>query len=102
MLDMKMLKKLMDEKEIRNIKELSIKSSIPYTTLIHIFSGNDLLASTLIELAKFFEVTLDELVNKDYELVTYTAGSIIKHKSTNIYDITAKKMAVSFANYVFK
>lgn len=102
MLDKEKLKKLMNEKEIKNIKELSSKSHIPYTTLIHIFNGNDLLVGTLIELAKFFEVTCDELICKDYELVTYNHDKVIKHKTTNIYDVTTRKAFISFANYVFK
>ena len=102
MLNIIVIDKLMKEKKIKSIKELSNKSHIPYTTLIHIFSGNDLLVGTLIELAKFFEVTCDELVNKDYEIVTYNNNNIIKHKSTNIYEVTTKKIFHSFANYIYK
>ena len=58
------IKDLMQRKKIKNLKQLSIDCEIPYTTLRSImFEGvSDIRVSTLIKLAKFFEVSTDYIL----------------------------------------
>lgn len=72
MLNIVVFYELMREKEIRSIKDLSRKTKIPYTTLYYMLTGHDMYVGTLVELSKFFNVTVDYMINKSYRIVAYT------------------------------
>ena len=98
MIDTNYLESLLKEKNIKNKKELSLKTGIPYTTIIHLFKGGDTKVSTLIELAKYFEVPIDYLVFKNYQLITINnKGTCKKHRTTNIYEVLFENYCDDFA-----
>ena len=59
------LEKLMQENKIKNILSLSNNADIPYTTLKSIFNREvtDIRLSTAVKLSKFFNVSLDYLLD---------------------------------------
>lgn len=61
---------LMKRYEIKNIAQLSRETQIPYTTLKSIFNGdvNDIRLSTSRKLCKFFNITLDDLLDDNLDL----------------------------------
>lgn len=92
MLDVKKIFELMQYKDIKNIRTLSLKAKIPYTTLSYMFSGHDMHVSTLIELSKFFNVPMDYLINKSYGIVSYTDKEQIYVPTSSIIEATVKVM----------
>ena len=72
MLNVPKLKELMKEVGIKSIKDLSREVKIPYTTIYYMINGHDMQLSTMVELAKYFGVPVDYLINKSYKFVTYT------------------------------
>lgn len=66
MLNTKLIYELMDYKGIKSVKELSRKCKVPYTTLNYMFLGHDMYVSSIIEVAHFFNVPIDYLINKSY------------------------------------
>lgn len=60
---------LMEEKDIKNIRELSQLSGIPYMTIRNFWvkGADNVKLSTLLKLKRFFGVTLDYLVDDDEE-----------------------------------
>lgn len=77
MLNYKKLYELMQEKEVKNVYELSKQTKIPYSTLSYMMSGHDMYVGTLIELSRFFNVPIDHLINRSYGIATYSEKGII-------------------------
>lgn len=94
MLDVERLKELMDEKGIQNVRELSDVTGIPCTTIYYMMNGHDAYVSTLLQLAKFFNVPIDYLVRKYFGIVTVTKKGIIYTPTTNIFEATLSTMDV--------
>ncbi len=88
MLDVKKIFELMKIREVKNVYELSKVTKIPYTTLSYMIKGHDMHVSSLIELAHFFNVPLDDLVQKYYGIITVSDNKIVKWSTTNIYEAT--------------
>ena len=88
MLDVKKIFELMKVREVKNVYELSKVTKIPYTTLSYMIKGHDMHVSSLIELAHFFNVPLDDLVQKYYGIITVSDNKIVKWPTTNIYEAT--------------
>lgn len=66
MLNLKVFYELMEYKGIKNVKELSRKCKVPYTTINYMILGHDMYVSSIIEIARFFNVPIDYLINKSY------------------------------------
>ncbi len=92
MLNKNKLKKLMKDKYIRSIRELSNKTRIPYSTLNRMMQGYDMHVSSVIELSKFFEVPMDALISKSYGIMSYTQDKEIYFDTTNIIEVTLEIM----------
>lgn len=69
------IKILMKKNNMETTAQLSKATSIPYTTLKSIFDGdvNDIRLSTSRKLCEFFNITLDELLDDNVELIDYKA-----------------------------
>lgn len=68
---------------IKNNKKLAEKVNIPYTTLLTICKGetDDIKLSTAQKLCEFFDLTLDELLDDNYNLPEYILeNNVIKRK----------------------
>lgn len=87
MLDVIKLLDLMKEKEIHTLKELSDCTMIPYTTLSYMKTGHDMFVSTLVELAKFFNVPVDYLIKKSYGIVTLNDRGMTFYDSTSYLEV---------------
>lgn len=72
MLNLEKFYELMKDKDISNLFQLSKETGIPYTTLSYMLSGHDMCVGTLIEISRFFNVSLDYMVNKSYSIAVYT------------------------------
>lgn len=83
---------LMDVKSIKNIYELSKLTRIPYTTISYMVKGHDMHVSSLIEIAKFFKVPLDDLIGKYYKIMVVSEKETILCDTTNIYEATMSSM----------
>lgn len=59
---------LLNEKGI-NTREFSVRSGIPYSTIRNIFDrgSEDVRASTLVKMARFFSISVDELLENEEE-----------------------------------
>ena len=91
MLNSEYLDYLMKENGIKNLRVLSRKCNVAYTTLRHAYTGHDMFVGTLIEIAKFFEVPIDNLINKNYGIVSINnKGEERFIKTTNIYEAMNK------------
>lgn len=100
MIDTDYLETLLKEKNIKNKKELASKTGIPYTTIMHIFKGGDSKISTIIEIAKYFEVPIDNLILKNYQFITINDDKLKKHNTTNIYEVVLNNICDDFAKMV--
>lgn len=92
MLNIKAIWELMNVKEIKSLYELSVKTKIPYTTLNYMFRGHDMHVSSLIELAHFFNVPVDDLINKYYGFTVFTDDQMIECATSNVYEATVSTM----------
>ena len=89
MLDINILENLLKETYIKSKRNLSIKSNLPYTTLLHMTYENDMLVGSLVEIAKVLSVPMDKLIKKNYSIVTYNLDGTSKmHNTTNIIEAT--------------
>lgn len=86
MINEKRLKELMNELGYKNKKELSYDLKIPYSTLCYMTSGHDSSISSIYELASFFDVTIDYLIDKPKKLITISEEGIFKRSSNDIFD----------------
>lgn len=66
MLNICKLYELMNELDIKSLKQLSSKTKIPYSTIMYMMEGHDMHVSTIVELAKYFKVPVDYLINTSY------------------------------------
>ena len=92
MLNCQKLYELMNEIGVKSIVDLAKRSRIPYTTLNYMKTGHDMQVSTLVELAKFFEVPVDCLINSSYEIVTYNNNKAIYTGTNNFYETIVTSM----------
>lgn len=92
MLNCQKLYELMCEKGVKSIKELSSLSRIPYTTLVYMKTGHDMQVSTLVQLAKFFQVPIDYLVNSTYNICTLNRERIKSIDTTNMAEAVVLSM----------
>lgn len=92
MLDMKKIYELMEIKDVNNIYALAKVTKIPYTTLSYMVKGHDMHVSSLIELAHFFNVPIDELISKHYGITVVSEDKEITCNTTNIYEATLSSM----------
>lgn len=84
MLNTKRIHEMMKEKNIRTRKELAKMTKIPYSTMTYMFQGNDMNLSHAIELAKFFQVPIDYIVNPGYAVASVTDKGILYHDTTSL------------------
>lgn len=82
----------MKAKGVRNLSELSRKTKIPYTTIGYMLSGHDMHVSSLIELAHFFNVPIDNLINKSYGFTVFSETEEIECPTTNVYEAVVSSM----------
>ena len=92
MLDMNKLNELMVIKNIRNVYALSKAIKIPYTTLSYMVKGHDMHVSSLVEIAHFFNVPVDDLIAKSYGIAVISEGEEKLCSTTNIYEATVSSM----------
>lgn len=76
---------LMREKDIKSLYELSIQTKIPYSTLNYMLSGHDMYVGTLMVIARFFEVNLEELLDIPYGIVSLNNKGESKYHDTRNY-----------------
>ena len=62
-MNIEILEKLMEKKQIRSYYQLAKLVDIPYTSLLDLIHGRGLRATNIKLLADFFEVTIDCLMN---------------------------------------
>lgn len=86
MLNLEIFRELMAEKSIKGIMELSRQAKIPYTTLLYMLNGHDMHVSTLVELAKFFGVPVDYLINKSYGILVCTENDCRFFETTSFLE----------------
>ncbi len=79
------LAELMKEKGIKSMYELSIQTEIPYSTLNYMISGHDMYVGTLLIVAKFFDVSLEELLDIPYGIVNYKENGENEYHDTRSY-----------------
>lgn len=92
LLNIAVLKELMKYKGIKNMRQLSEITRIPYTTLNYMLSGHDMYVSTIVELSKYFGVPLDYLINKTYGVAMYKENEYKFIPNSNIIEVTALYM----------
>lgn len=92
MLNKNKLKELMKDSYVKNIRELSNKTRVPYSTLNRMMQGYDMHVSSIIELSKFFEVPMDAMISKSYGIMSYTQDREIYFECTNIMEVTLEIM----------
>ena len=92
MLDADKLKELMKEKEIKNVKELSLKTGLSYTTLYYMIAGHDMYVSSLLTLSKFFNVPIDYLIKKYYGVMCCSENKEIFVPTSSLLEATFKTM----------
>ncbi len=92
MLNAKVIHELMKIKGIRSIHELALETKLPYTTLNYMFKGHDMHVSSLIELAHYFKVPIDDLINKYYGFTIFKENETIECPTSNIYEVTLSIM----------
>lgn len=92
MLNTKGIFELMKEKGIRSVAALSRKTKIPYTTLNYMLSGHDMHVSSLLQLAMFFGVPVDRILNKSYGIVVLKENTEIHLETTNFYEAAMSTM----------
>lgn len=95
MLSKAKIKNLMKDRNVRTVRELSKKSHVPYSTLNRMIQGYDMHLSSIIELAKFLNVPVDNLINKGYSIYWYSDYEVIDTDTSNFYEVTLKMMLQS-------
>lgn len=79
------IEELMKRKGI-NLRQLSIDSEIPYTTLknFYIRGTDNVRLSTLRRIAEYFGLTLDELLGEENEGDQYDIDKILRNKNNEV------------------
>jgi len=92
---------LMKNKNIKNVRELSILCGIPYTTLrsIVVDGISNIRISTAMDLCKFFDVTLDELLQDNIDLPEIKTAAY-QGLDTEGLDVTDVKEVNEFIKFV--
>lgn len=92
---------LMENKKIKNVRELSKRCDIPYTTLRAIIDGTigDIKINTAIKLCNTFNITLDELFSENIELPEIKTAAY-KGIDTDGLDISDVKEINEFIKFV--
>ena len=88
MLNETKLRELMSEKGITSFRKLSELTKIPYTTISYMINGHDMFLSTAVEIAKFFQVPVDYLVNKSYGVVFLKGETERKVDTSSLIEAT--------------
>jgi len=76
MLNLDKFYELMKEREVANLNQLSMETGLPYTTISYMLTGHDMYVGNLVELAKFFNVPVDYMINKPYRIAVYTEDTV--------------------------
>lgn len=76
---------LMNDKGIKSLYELSVQTKIPYSTLNYMISGHDMYVGTLMVIARFFEVNLEELLDVPYGIVSLNNKGEYEYHDTRSY-----------------
>lgn len=95
MLNKEKLKQLMEDNYIKNVKDLSRKSHVPYSTINRMIQGYDMHVGSLIELAKCLNVPLDSLIHKHYRIIGYTNEKKITYNTSNLLEATLRQIEES-------
>ncbi len=92
---------LMENKGIKNLKELSSQCGIPYTTLrsIIIDGISNIRINTAMTLCEFFDITLDELLSENLE-VPEVKTAAYQGLDTEGLDISDVKEVNEFIKFV--
>lgn len=86
------LYELMEETGIKSLKQLSRETKIAYNTLIYMVEGHDMHVSTLVELANFFKVPVDYLINTTYGITIIQENNDIFLDTSSVLEATFLKM----------
>ena len=92
MINTEILYKLMREKSIKSMRELSERTSIPYTTLMYAIGGHDMYVGTIMQIAKYFQIPMDYLVNKSYGAVVLKNDKMIYTDNSSLIEATLRYM----------
>lgn len=87
MLNIERLYELMRDAGIETLAELCRKVKVPYTTLNYMINGHDMHVSTVLQIAKYFEVPIDDLIYRNYRLVIVREDGIIFKNVSSIFDL---------------
>ncbi len=92
MLNLDKILELMNEKDIKSVAMLSRKSKISYTTLNYMLSGHDMHVSSAVELAKFFDVPVDYILNTNYRVISIKEDEEIITDTTSFIEAAVSTM----------
>ena len=96
MLNVENLQLIMKAKGVNSLKELSIQSGVPYSTLNYMLTGHDMFIGTLANIAQSLKEPLDSLVNIPQRYIIYyqKEGTTVYRKidANNIFEVTARYM----------
>ncbi len=92
MLNTEAIRELMKDKGVKSILQLSRETKIPYTTINYMLKGHDMHVGNLIELSRYFNVPIDDLINKNYGFTVITDDEEIECNTSNIYQATMSTM----------
>lgn len=87
MLNIERLYELMRNRGIETLAELCRKARVPYTTLNYMINGHDMHVSTVLQIAKYFEVPIDDLIYRNYRLITVREDETIFTNLSNVFDV---------------
>lgn len=86
MINDSIIKELMNTLGYSNRKELSKDLKIPYSTLCYMTNGHDPSISTVYELASFFDVPVDYIIDTPKKMITVSENGIEIKNTNNIFD----------------
>lgn len=96
MLDAEKLLFIMKSKGIKSMKELSLKSGVPYSTLNYMINGHDMYLGTLANIAKCLKEPIESFINMAHNyIVFYEQFGEVQYKNikaNNLYEVTARYM----------
>ena len=92
MLNKRKLYELMQEKNIKSLKQLSKNTKVPYNTIIYMVDGHDMHVSTIVELARFFNVPVDYLINTSYGITVVSETDEEFIKTSSVLEASFLKM----------
>ena len=93
MLDVGNLKKIMLAKGINSLKELSMKSGVPYSTLHYMLSGHDMYVGTIAMIARTLNEPIESFINIANTYIIYYEKEGVVHRknivANSLYEVTA-------------